>query len=223
MGEAEMSAPLEHAKQAREAWEDGFSIVAHRLNEFLAAHGIPDRIPVRRSKPKTSLSECRNRCLEALKSVRTLRPDVLLPGIWQGPMWMICGNPSLSCNDRYELDQNLEILRKYYSDNVTARITDPVKSTASQVRQWFRGLVAEIAGNPPMTWDEATESRNTFIYDECMQRTLYKQIIRKVKQEKDWDPIGSPQGIKAAAIRYAKANDLPEPPKRQRGRPKSKK
>ena len=70
-------------------------------------------------------------------------------------------------------------------------------------------------------WDEATEARNKWIYDQCMKIVPYKKIISALKS-KSWGRIRSVGGIKSAARVYAKRHHLPEPPPRRSGRPSSK-
>lgn len=58
--------------------------------------------------------------------------------------------------------------------------------------------------------------RNKWIYNECCKGIPYSKIIYKLKtnKPKNWERINSVQGIRAAAIRYAKSRQLPHPPKR---------
>ena len=64
------------------------------------------------------------------------------------------------------------------------------------------------------------ERRDKWIYHECMKSTPYQTIaIRLKKKPKNWPRIGSVNGIKRAAERYAERHSLPKPPARQAGRP----
>jgi hypothetical protein len=64
--------------------------------------------------------------------------------------------------------------------------------------------------------DQATESRDRWIYEQCCKLVPYDTIsIQLRRKPKSWERIESKQGIRAAAIRYAKANNLPQIPTRQ--------
>lgn len=71
-----------------------------------------------------------------------------------------------------------------------------------------------------VTWDEATEDRNKWIYNEVMKGTAYETIALLLKKKpKTWDRIDSKNGVKAVAQRYANAYGLEKPRSRQPGRP----
>jgi hypothetical protein len=59
------------------------------------------------------------------------------------------------------------------------------------------------------------DERDGWIYSECCKGTAYKSIIDQLKNRKGWDKIGTVQGIRACANRYAKREDLPLPPLRR--------
>ena len=88
-----------------------------------------------------------------------------------------------------------------------------------------RDLVA-IRVDSGTGWDKATESRNKWIYDECMKGTSHKKIRAELnrrigcKEQPDWEPILTDNGIKGAATRYAIRKGKPQPPERRRGRPR---
>jgi hypothetical protein len=68
--------------------------------------------------------------------------------------------------------------------------------------------------------DRKQEARDKWIYRECCKgrEMSYDAIIAELKKrapQKSWEPIESIQGIRAAAIRYAQRNQLPQPPNRQ--------
>jgi hypothetical protein len=71
-------------------------------------------------------------------------------------------------------------------------------------------------------WDQATEARNRWLYEECMRVTPYKRIIKDLEKRsasENWELIKTINGIKSAAARYAERTRLPLPPERHPGRP----
>ena len=72
-------------------------------------------------------------------------------------------------------------------------------------------------------WDEETEARNKWLYEQCWRIVPYSKIIRDLDtlcKEKGWDPIRSIPGIKRAANAYAKRKGKPRIPRRRSGRPR---
>jgi len=65
------------------------------------------------------------------------------------------------------------------------------------------------------------DRRDGWIYQEMNNGTTLKMIKCGLAKHVDWDPIGSLQGIRSAANRYATRHGLEPPPERKRGRPKS--
>ena len=60
------------------------------------------------------------------------------------------------------------------------------------------------------------DARNRWIYERCIAEVPYQTIIIQLKKKpKSWDRIESIQGIRAAAVRYAAQNGLPQIPRRQ--------
>lgn len=78
---------------------------------------------------------------------------------------------------------------------------------------------SDATQNDRPQWDENTESRNKWLYEECCKVTPYKKIIGSLKQRSDWEPLDSAAAIKRAANAYANRNSLPAIPRRQSGRP----
>lgn len=76
---------------------------------------------------------------------------------------------------------------------------------------------------PRILRDKATEERDRFIYEQCCAGMPYGQIAAEVNKNSDWAPLETKNGAKDAAKRYAQRHQLPAPPRRQRGRPSSKK
>ena len=96
------------------------------------------------------------------------------------------------------------------------------KYTIKYLRRWIRWLenqpTVRIEANVQL--DAATEARDKWIYDQCKKGTVFSTIINRLsKRPKSWGRIGSVQGIKDAAKRYANRHNLPLPPRRKRGRP----
>ena len=79
----------------------------------------------------------------------------------------------------------------------------------------FRDSV--LKGKP--RWDEATEARNKFVYEQCRELTLYKTIISQVCKRPEWEPLNRIPSVSRAAKAYAKRHALPPPPARKSGRP----
>jgi hypothetical protein len=68
-------------------------------------------------------------------------------------------------------------------------------------------------------WGQDEFQRNARIYEQCMQGVPFQAIISGLKrQPQKWGLIDSRQGIKAAAVRFAKRLGLPHPPSRKPGR-----
>ena len=66
------------------------------------------------------------------------------------------------------------------------------------------------------TYYTPNEDRDKWIYEECCKGTAYDTIIELLeKQAQFWERIGSPPGIRASALRYAKRHSLPLPKRRQ--------
>ena len=59
------------------------------------------------------------------------------------------------------------------------------------------------------------ESRDKWIYNECIKGTAYKAIIHQLRNRERWDKISTAQGIQQAAERYAERNSLDPPPRRK--------
>ena len=68
-------------------------------------------------------------------------------------------------------------------------------------------------------WDEATEARNKWVYEECIKLTPYKTIIAQLAKRTEWEPLTTISSVKRAANAYAKRHNLPPPPARHSGRP----
>jgi hypothetical protein len=68
-------------------------------------------------------------------------------------------------------------------------------------------------------WDNPTEARNKWLYEQCLEIVPYASIIRELGKNPEWAPIWSPSGIKRAANAYASRKKLRPIPRRQSGRP----
>lgn len=72
-------------------------------------------------------------------------------------------------------------------------------------------------------WDESTEARNKWVYEESLKAIPYKAIIAGVSKNSEWEPLNSIPSVKRAAKAYADRYDLAHPPARQSGRPTKRK
>ena len=66
------------------------------------------------------------------------------------------------------------------------------------------------------------DDRDKCIYEQAMQGTEWDLIRIRLHKHPEWEPIGTINGIKDAARRYARRHGLPVPPRRKRGRPAGK-
>lgn len=73
-------------------------------------------------------------------------------------------------------------------------------------------------------WDEHTEARNKWVYEQCCDVVKYSAIISdlKNKKPKTWGRLNQPSSVKKAASAYADRHGKPPIPRRAKGRPKSK-
>jgi hypothetical protein len=62
--------------------------------------------------------------------------------------------------------------------------------------------------------EKSTEARDKWIYERVLAGVRLAKIKSDLKKRKSWEPIESEQGIRQAAIRYAKRNNRPRPPSR---------
>ena len=87
----------------------------------------------------------------------------------------------------------------------------------------FAADVLDSAVIAPLPAATANDTRDRWLYEECCRLTQYQTIINKLAKNAEWESIGTIQGIKRAANRYAKSHKLPKIPFRQPGRqPKQK-
>ncbi|HTQ37683.1 MAG TPA: hypothetical protein VMJ32_01570 [Pirellulales bacterium] len=82
----------------------------------------------------------------------------------------------------------------------------------------IQGYLRRNARQAPVNLNDA---RDKFCYEKCCDGTTYKEIRRIVNEHQNWEPLGSSNAAKQAAIRYANRNKLPKIPKRQHGRPRA--
>jgi hypothetical protein len=73
-----------------------------------------------------------------------------------------------------------------------------------------------VTKNRKVLRDKVTEARDKWIYSQCLNPELtYDSISRALKRDhSEWDHIESPQGIRAAAQRYADRHGRKRPPRR---------
>ena len=111
-------------------------------------------------------------------------------------------------------------LQTYLKRSPTGDEADRQRRTRLQEILAFNAELPPHPPNVPAIVMTPRECRDKWIYGECMKGTPYQTIaIRLKKKPKKWPPVGSVNGIKAAAIRYAERHSLPKPPARQAGRP----
>jgi hypothetical protein len=73
-------------------------------------------------------------------------------------------------------------------------------------------------------WDATTEARNKWIYQQAMEGVPWGEIVRKLRtKSRNWETLGSVNGVKKAADAYAAWRHLEPPPPRRAGRPKGRK
>jgi hypothetical protein len=63
--------------------------------------------------------------------------------------------------------------------------------------------------------ERSVEARDKWIYEQCCNGTYYMKIKAEVNRRKGWSKIASIQGIRSAALRYARRHNLPPPPPRK--------
>jgi hypothetical protein len=66
----------------------------------------------------------------------------------------------------------------------------------------------------PNTMRRPNEARDKWIYDQYVHGTHLAKIRGHLKRRGNWDPLESVQGIRQAALRYAKRHNLTLPPSR---------
>jgi hypothetical protein len=87
-------------------------------------------------------------------------------------------------------------------------------------------FIDTLSANPPAPppvniRDAATEARDKYIYDEWQKGTTEPKIRGKVNSTQGWAKLGTKEGVKRAAQRYAKRHNLTAPTPRNPGRKKS--
>jgi hypothetical protein len=109
--------------------------------------------------------------------------------------------------DPYETWKHYEtLIFGYKSDLIASR--DAVKGRV--------GESLSVGSDSRVIRDKHSEARDKWIYEECCRGTAYDRIaIILKKKPKGWARIDSKQGVRNAAIRYAKRHKLPDIPKRQ--------
>ena len=66
------------------------------------------------------------------------------------------------------------------------------------------------------------DDRDKWIYEQAMNGMEWDRIGRHLDKHEEWEPIGTVNGVKAAARRYAKRHGKHLPPRRKHGRPAGK-
>ncbi len=90
------------------------------------------------------------------------------------------------------------------------------ESALSSVREAPKPIAKSETAKRRRSVDANTEARDHWIYEECCRHVAYDTIALKLqKMPQEWDRIESKQGIRAAAVRYAKRHDLSPIPERQ--------
>jgi hypothetical protein len=151
-------------------------------------------------------------------------------------------DPEAQCGNSYEwakhvLDQGLKgELERSTLDKCWK------KETLRRSLDWGRILIRGLAGLNQLEWRTVAspetppqvtirggsvrnktnrarplEARDKWIYKSCRKRLPYKEIVstlKKLAESKRWEVIQSVQGVRGAAIKYAKRHDLPAIPNR---------
>lgn len=90
------------------------------------------------------------------------------------------------------------------------------EETVANLAAWIELTAGQSASKPVrIKRDRETEARDKWIYQQCDAKVPYSTIIIKLKEKVSWELIDTPQGILAAARRYATRHDKPQPPPRR--------
>ena len=114
---------------------------------------------------------------------------------------------------------------KFFSSPIATGQFDLDSEACLIVVKFFNAVAADLARFERIVetgWDQESEQRNKWLYEQCNANVPYQTIIIELKAKasrKQWNPIESVPGIKRAAEAYAKRMGLPLPPTRTPGRP----
>ena len=233
----------------RAVWEEGFFYIARTLNKFLDENDVPKVVAdpgkgepkatrlthFRRHGKKRKISEdssinrslpaIRQRFLNAFVSIRQFVSDSVSDA--EMKPWSIgfANSREHKLTMIYGRGDELEpfflsILKSRPIGCWHKDIIVGILEHQSGMDCWFDGL-NELLSRPREA--NPNDARDEWIYEECCKLVSYTTIIIWLKgKPKSWEPINSPQGIKAAANRYAKRHGLDPIPKRYPGRRKTK-
>ncbi len=110
------------------------------------------------------------------------------------------------------------------------RLAQQIQNETRRQQQWQTEVggqggksEAEAAGVDAPQWDNNTEARNKWLYEQCKKGKKYSAIIADLKNKpKSWTRLEHPNSIKKAAEAYATRKQLQPIPRRSAGRPKQK-
>lgn len=121
----------------------------------------------------------------------------------------------LTCPGEKESSLRRALYRK------TAKPQQSPSSAYAKAGDNIGGQTGEAATRSADAPRSPREARDRWLYEECLKETPYATIairLRKKPKRLKWPEIGSVNGIKQAAARYAKRHHLPELRSRQSGR-----
>lgn len=135
--------PIEFVDRAEEAWEQGFRVVASRLNQLLAIHAPPAVIPTKPPKDGWTLKRACDQLLNAFDGLRHHGAELPRRGDEICP-WTYCDGCNLCCDGLAQ-----QALDRFISPDSTPNwipatwktmVVDPVVHDAKQWRAWFTRL-----------------------------------------------------------------------------------
>lgn len=206
---------------AADAYEQGFRVLVQRLNQFLVEMESDEKLVAPPPVDGMTLAKARLRMWNALTTLRDVLPDLPSSPDAIQP-WLVIEHPPVPMlgSPDSRLAEQFDLLRRFALESWQP-VIEFVQCMAGEYRESFDELRQHFGGGTPV-WDDATEARNKWVYEECKKGTVYKVIIRGTKAHSDWNPITSVPGIKAAAKAYARRHCLPNPAPRKSGRPRPK-
>lgn len=134
------------------------------------------------------------------------------------PLVAMSNDPSTPEPKRRVVNELLALLGAIYGGNVEIG----AKEIAERIRQLTEAALGnkqELVQEPASPSSLINDERGEFVYERAMNGTGWSQIGAAVR--KKWGDDLTPNGVKNIALRYADRNELPRPPKRNRGRPKN--
>jgi hypothetical protein len=84
------------------------------------------------------------------------------------------------------------------------------------------GTEAQIPAKEPPAVFSRHDDRDKWIYEQAMNGREWDRIRSHLDKHEEWEPIGTVNGVKDAARRYARRHGKPVPPRRKHGCPAGK-